>query len=81
MDVSGIRDEFYSQPVDHVLGRIQTEVTDGSIAVHLSEGGSVDVRECRAEPAVAADGAGIPVLRGMQSLSPAPLLNSVVRQS
>lgn len=34
-----------------------------------------------AEPAVAADGAGITALRGMTSFQPAPLLNSVVRHT
>jgi hypothetical protein len=33
----------------------------------------------RAEPAVAADGAGIPVSQGLKPLQPAPLLNGVVR--
>jgi hypothetical protein len=29
VDVSGICDEFYSKPVDNMLGRLQTEVTGG----------------------------------------------------
>jgi hypothetical protein len=33
-----------------------------------------------AEPAVAADGAGITTFQGMESSQPAPLLNSVVMQ-
>jgi hypothetical protein len=33
-----------------------------------------------AEPAVAADGAGITAFRGMKSLQPAPLLNFIVRR-
>jgi hypothetical protein len=31
--------------------------------------------ECRAEPAIAADGAGVTAFRGALSLPPAPLLN------
>jgi hypothetical protein len=37
-------------------------------------------RDIRAEPAIAADGAGKMAFRGMKSLQPAPLLNWVVRR-
>src|SRR5262249_30485242 len=44
-------------------------------------GGSVSERDTSAEPAVAADGAGMTAFRGLKSIQPAPLLNFIVRRA
>jgi hypothetical protein len=53
---------------------------EGQVAVD-GIGGVGDIPGFKAEPAVAADGAGTTAFRDITSLQPAPLLNSFVRQT